>query len=83
MGYMLDAALLLLQSAPAGGNALLSGILPILLIFGIFYFLFFLPDATPAETDGNRCWRVFRTGKCGDQSAASSAPSSPWIVMIR
>lgn len=39
---MFLAALLLLQSA-AGGNALLSGILPIVLMFGIAYFLIFLP----------------------------------------
>ena len=40
---MLDAALLLLQTAPAGGNALLSGILPIVLMFAIAYFLIFMP----------------------------------------
>ena len=43
MGNMLDAALLLLQTAPAGGNALLSGILPIVLMFAIAYFLIFMP----------------------------------------
>jgi preprotein translocase subunit YajC len=37
------AALLLLQTAPAAGNPLLSGILPIILMFGIAYFLIFLP----------------------------------------
>lgn len=36
------AALLLLQAATAG-NPLLSGILPIVLMFGIAYFLIFLP----------------------------------------
>lgn len=40
---MLDAALLLLQTAPSGGNALLSGILPIVLMFAIAYFLIFMP----------------------------------------
>lgn len=43
MRNMLDAALLLLQTAPAGGNALLSGILPIVLMFAIAYFLIFMP----------------------------------------
>ena len=33
---------LFLQTAPAGSSSLL-GLLPILLIFGIFYFLLFLP----------------------------------------
>lgn len=40
---MLYPAFLILQSAPAGGNSLLSGILPIVLMFGIAYFLIFLP----------------------------------------
>ncbi len=40
---ILFAALLLVQTAAGGGNALLSGILPIVLMFAIAYFLIFLP----------------------------------------
>lgn len=40
---MLYPAFLILQSAPAGTSSLLSGILPIVLMFAIAYFLIFLP----------------------------------------
>jgi preprotein translocase subunit YajC len=43
MEFMPYPALLILQSAPAGANSLLSGILPIVLMFAIAYFLIFLP----------------------------------------
>ncbi len=38
----MNLSLLLLQSSPAASNPVM-GFLPILLIFGIFYFLLFLP----------------------------------------
>jgi preprotein translocase subunit YajC len=43
MEFMLYPAFLILQSAPAGTSSLLSGILPIVLMFAIAYFLIFLP----------------------------------------
>ena len=43
MEFMPYLALLILQAAPAGANSLLSGILPIVLMFAIAYFLIFLP----------------------------------------
>ena len=42
MANMLVPAFILLQAAPSN-NSLLSGILPIVLMFGIAYFLIFLP----------------------------------------
>jgi preprotein translocase subunit YajC len=42
MDFMSYPALLLLQAA-SGGNPLLSGILPIVLMFAIAYFLIFMP----------------------------------------
>jgi preprotein translocase subunit YajC len=40
--YLFPPTALFLQSAPAASNPLIQG-LPIVLIFGIFYFLLFLP----------------------------------------